>query len=251
MFENDSWHVALPGKIACAISNSVDACVKLSATVTAPPLHKTTLAATCEDDVTGVTCLIEGLPSFIEKHPELDVGSIISDMSQHELIIPVVNRSDQPVTLYAGTNIAEAVDILKEQVCSSEMCNAVGSDVAAGKEDELRSYVERQDHLSVQNKEKLLLLLLEYQDVFLTTDDTLGYCTVYPHTINTGSAPPIKQAARRLPFHRREELQSLLDDMLQQGIITESNSPWAAPVVLVKKKDGSTRLCVDTGNLTT
>ena len=245
VFENDTWHVALPGKIACAISNSVDARVKLSATVTVPPLHKVTLAATCEDDISGVTCLIEGLPSFIEKHPELDVGSIISNMSQHELIIPVVNRSDQPVTLYAGTNIAEAVDIPKEQVCSSEMCNAVGSDVAAGKEDELRSYVERQDHLSVQNKEKLLLLLLDYQDVFLTTDDTLGYCTVYPHTINTGNAPPIKQAARRLPFHRREELQSLLDDMLQQGIITESNSPWAAPVVLVKKKDGSTRLCVD------
>ena len=97
----------------------------------------------------------------------------------------------------------------------------------------------------MKDKAKLLELLLEYQDVFLVADNTLGRCTVYPHTINTGDAVPIKQAARRLPFHRRVALQSLLADMLQQGIITESNSPWAAPVVLVKKKDGSTRLCVD------
>ena len=81
-------------------------------------------------------------------------------------------------------------------------------DETASKEGELRSYVARQDHLSNDDKAKLLELLLEYQDVFLVTDDTLGHCTVYPHTINTGDAAPIKQAARRLPFHRQVDLQS-------------------------------------------
>ena len=54
----------------------------------------------------------------------------------------------------------------------------------------------------------------------------------------------IRQAARRLPPHRREEVQHLLQGMLEKDVIRPSNSPWAAPIVLVKK-DGKTRFCVD------
>nr|VZI49393.1 unnamed protein product [Spirometra erinaceieuropaei] len=50
---------------------------------------------------------------------------------------------------------------------------------------------------------------------------------------------------RRIPFHFREELDKMVENMLQQGIIQPSSSPWAAPVTLVKKKDDSLRLCVD------
>ena len=65
------------------------------------------------------------------------------------------------------------------------------------------------------------------------------------HEIETGSAAPVKQPLRRLPHHRFAVVRNLLDDMVSADIIRESNSPWASPIVLVRKKDGSTRFCVD------
>ena len=50
---------------------------------------------------------------------------------------------------------------------------------------------------------------------------------------------------RRVPPARREEVKKLLKDMLAQDVNQPTNSPWASPVALVRKKDGSTRFCVD------
>lgn len=65
------------------------------------------------------------------------------------------------------------------------------------------------------------------------------------HKIDTGDASPIKQLPRRLPFHQRKEVKLMLDDMETRGIIEPACGPWASPIVLVKKKDGSSRFCVD------
>ncbi|GBL58159.1 Transposon Ty3-I Gag-Pol polyprotein [Araneus ventricosus] len=65
------------------------------------------------------------------------------------------------------------------------------------------------------------------------------------HRINTGDHPPIKQYPRRLPLVRKEEAYHLVKEMVDNGIIEELSGPWASPIVLVKKKDGSTRFCVD------
>ncbi|GBO37793.1 Retrovirus-related Pol polyprotein from transposon 297, partial [Araneus ventricosus] len=65
------------------------------------------------------------------------------------------------------------------------------------------------------------------------------------HRINTGNHPPIKQYPRRLPLAKKEEAEHLVKEMVDNGIIEESSGPWASPIVLVKKKDGSTRFCVD------
>ena len=56
---------------------------------------------------------------------------------------------------------------------------------------------------------------------------------------------PIKQLPHRTPFALRKRTEELIDKMLKEGVIKDSNSPWASPVVLVAKKDGSTRFCVD------
>ena len=71
-----------------------------------------------------------------------------------------------------------------------------------------------------------------------------GMTTIECHYIPT-SGCPVKVPPRRIPVHYREEVQWQLKDMLDQGIIEESSSPWMAPMVFVRKKSGEIRLCVD------
>ena len=73
----------------------------------------------------------------------------------------------------------------------------------------------------------------------------LGTTDLVTHVIDTGNCSPIKQPPRRIPFALRAKVDQLVKDMLGQGVITPSKSPWGSPVVLVAKKDGSTRFCVD------
>ena len=65
------------------------------------------------------------------------------------------------------------------------------------------------------------------------------------HEIHTGHAIPIHQAVHRLSQPRREAAWELLTDMLDKDVIRHFNIPWASPIVLVRKKDGSFRFCVD------
>ena len=63
--------------------------------------------------------------------------------------------------------------------------------------------------------------------------------------IDTGDAPPRRQPVRRTPFAVRTEIARQLREMQSQGVIEPSSRPWASPVVLVRKKDGSLRFCID------
>ena len=63
--------------------------------------------------------------------------------------------------------------------------------------------------------------------------------------IDTGDAPPKKQAARRIPFAARQEIAKQLEEMQKNNVIKPSESPLASPVVLVRKRDGTLRFCVD------
>ncbi|XP_076660385.1 uncharacterized protein LOC143363724 [Halictus rubicundus] len=99
--------------------------------------------------------------------------------------------------------------------------------------------------LSPPRKTAFAKVTHEFQDIFAENPEHVGNCDVVQHRIDTGDCAPIKQAPLRLPFHRRDEVKELLAKMERQGVIEESKSPWSSPIVLVKKKDGSTRFCVD------
>ncbi|UYV61797.1 K02A2.6-like, partial [Cordylochernes scorpioides] len=83
------------------------------------------------------------------------------------------------------------------------------------------------------------------QDAFSTGNGKLGRTDLVQHKIYTGNARPVRQPPRRVPMAKRDEVVGLLHKLKQDGVIEESNSPWSSPVVLVTKKDGSTRFCVD------
>ena len=83
------------------------------------------------------------------------------------------------------------------------------------------------------------------QDVFYEEGKPFGQCPLMEVTINTGDHPPIRQRPYRTPLAKRKVIDDCIDQMLKDGVIEPSNSPWASPVCLVPKKDGTTRFCVD------
>jgi hypothetical protein len=88
-------------------------------------------------------------------------------------------------------------------------------------------------------------IVTEYQDTFVGPDGKVGTTNLVQHTIDTGEAKPIRQPVRRFGFADRDIEDTELEKLLAEGKIIPSRSPWASPIVLVKKKDGSTRLCCD------
>ena len=100
-------------------------------------------------------------------------------------------------------------------------------------------------NLASMQKDKLANLLDEFSDIFSTGPDDLGRTGIVKHQIDTGGHPPIKQPPRRVPMHQQETMRKHVEEMLQHGVVQPSTSPWASPIVLVKKKDGTIRFCVD------
>jgi hypothetical protein len=90
-------------------------------------------------------------------------------------------------------------------------------------------------------------LLADFADVFIGPDrgEQLGPTKIEPHRIDTGMQAPVKQ----WPYCMFKEGHCIVEKecqkMLEKGVIKESNSPWSSPVVLVAKKNGDVRFCVD------
>ena len=100
------------------------------------------------------------------------------------------------------------------------------------------------DSLSFEQRKDLQRLIVEYQDVFSKEDNPISSTSLVEHEIHTTGTPV------RLPFRRQNPIvrdieQQQVKEMLRDEVIRPSTSPWASPVVMVKKKDGSMRFCVD------
>ncbi|BES95719.1 multicellular organismal development [Nesidiocoris tenuis] len=96
-----------------------------------------------------------------------------------------------------------------------------------------------------KESEEFASLLREFSTIFAAKGRPLGRTNVVTHSIDTGTSRPIKQPPRRVPYAQEEHVDQLIQEMLEQDVIEPSNSPWASPVVLIPKKDGSTRFCID------
>ena len=87
---------------------------------------------------------------------------------------------------------------------------------------------------------------LPYTDLFPAPGSTLtGHTDAVEHEIDTGHTSPIRCAPRRMAPSKMKKEEECVADMLTGGQIETSDSPWSSPIVLVTKKDGGTRICVD------
>ena len=128
------------------------------------------------------------------------------------------------------------------------VCTNFSEDKVIPRQKQLRMTVERDwtNHLvSEEEGHKLVQLLESYHDVFCLEAGERGETDLVQLHIDTEGASPRRQPARRVPFAVRQEIARQLQEMQRDGVIQASTSPWASPLVLVRKKDGNLRFCVD------
>jgi len=103
------------------------------------------------------------------------------------------------------------------------------------------------DNLNAAQQAELLSVLKEYEDVFAFTPKNFGCSDVVTFDIKLKEGTtPFAASYHQTPFKLRSYLRAELDEMLEQGLIEPSKSPWASPVVLVPKKEpGTYRLTLD------
>ena len=112
------------------------------------------------------------------------------------------------------------------------------------REEKLRELLVKPD-LPEQEAATLLHFLTSHHDMFSLEEGERGETDLIQMEIDTGDNPPKRQPARRMPFAVRPEVARQLSQMQNAGVIEPSRSPWASPVVLVRKRDGTHRFCVD------
>jgi transposase InsO family protein len=157
------------------------------------------------------------------------------------VLVRVCNTSDQPLSIRANQHVAEAQEV-----------EVLENTATVEGDDELPEHLLglwhsacEQGELNDQVAEQLKSLLKKYSKLFACSDADLGRTTLVQHDIDTGMSPPIRQPPRRVPGGQLVEFEAEIDRMLRAGVIEPGQSPWASPVVLVRKKDGSVRFCVD------
>ena len=188
------------------------------------------------------------LPEVVNIHPFV---SSTTDSGDYLLIIS--NVSSQPVTLNKF-QVLGTVQFCKEKSGFASTkpqfasVNAIseleGYDRSCAHANDLQTDQLKAD-IFMAYEEPLKGLLMEFSDIFAPNNYEIGRTHLIKHSIDTQGHGPIRHRPYRKPFRLQTEMKRHIEDMLKNGIIQPSNSPWAAPVLLVKKSDNTTRFVTD------
>ena len=175
---------------------------------------------------------------FFSQEPGVMVSNSVARLSKNRNIpVMIVNSTNKTYKIKKGCVIAQLEKIEDETMIT------VSEVVKQGKENELETFdeIDAPDKYANQIKD----LLRKNADLFATKDSDLSHTDTTRMNINTGDHSPIKLRPYRTPLNNRKVIDEAIDEMLDAKVIEPSNSPWSFPVVIVDKKDGSKRFCVD------
>ena len=170
------------------------------------------------------------------------VAHTLLNPSLGTLPVRVMNLSSEPQRLHAGTHIA-----MREPVSDVIQSHPEGPREEGGTfPQHVQNLMDAsRDFLGPHERDLAECLLSEFVESFAKSKDDLSITNADQHSITMVSAERVKLGPKRLALAKRHALKCELDRLLRLGVIEPSKSAWASPVVLVTKKDGSLRLCVD------
>jgi hypothetical protein len=163
--------------------------------------------------------------------------------------IRIINVSEESVKLYKHTKLG-----ILEQVEVMEASNTYVRNIkiASGSNDCAQHHmkcmydkIDKIPTLSVEEKNRAKSLLTGYSDIFSISKNDFGLCKALKHEIALKDTTPIQQYARRVPVGLEEKVEEMIGVWETKGVIRPSMSPWSSPLVVIKKKNGDIRICVD------
>lgn len=195
----------------------------------------------------GGDLLLSPTKAFVEKHRALVAHAVVQPRKSSGIPIRIFNPGATPVTLKRGAvagvlQPAEVVGTLAPPPAPSEPGHINSVSVPPHLQ---VLYEESCSILSESDCHKLAHLLQSFGDVFSTGPADLGRTSIVQHDIQTTPGPPVKQPPRRMATDKQLASDQQLQQSLDAGVAQPSNSSWAAPIVVVRKKDKTPRLCVD------
>ena len=185
----------------------------------------------------------------------LEVQSAYATLATGSSRVPVVLRNNTKdwLEIKKGTPIARmvATNLVPRVIntVSAKGPHPVSTLTEAERQDLLLDKLDLSglDDWPTEQAEKARGLLKEYHDIFFLEKQDMGHTKAAEHKIvlKDPDTPPFKEQFRRIPPPQLDEVREHLKLMLDAGVIRPSNSPWCNAVVLVRKKDGSLRFCID------
>ena len=157
-------------------------------------------------------------------------------------VVDAVIVTDDEVPTFT---MSDSMSLTIDSSHGAELCGVSRIDVSD--DDRKRRLLEMLDVSGIPDPnhvEYLKNFLAEYHQAFSIDPGERGETELVQVEVDTGTASPRRQPVRHMPFAVRQEVGKHLNDMQQSGVIQPSSSPWASPVVMVRK-DGSHRFCVD------
>ena len=185
----------------------------------------------------------------------LEVQSAYATLATGSSRVPVVLRNNTKdwLEIKKGTPIARmvAANLVTRVInaVSAKGPHPVSTLTEAEQQDLLLDKLDLSglDAWPTEQAEKARGLLKEYHDIFFLEKQDMGHTKAAEHKIvlKDPDTPPFKERFRRIPPPQLDKVREHLKLMLDAGVIRPSNSPWCNAVVLVRKKDGSLRFCID------
>ena len=160
--------------------------------------------------------------------------------SYSKFSVRVCNITAKPITLFPKNKICQ----LSEVSVIDNLASGLSSPQTSNSPSDLGVKINTET-LTAEQSLRVQQVLGKWKHVFSTGPNDIGCTDTLKHKIILEDPKPFKQPYRKIPPGMYEEVRQHIKDMLEAGVIRESESPWSSNVVLVRKKDGSLRFCID------
>ena len=183
---------------------------------------------------------VHGAPVLVEAEAE-KFFVLLCNNSDEELHI----EQDSPVAYREPCEVlTKSQEVQEPKTQSTKDSKAEKLKVKPVKVEQAFSFAQAAANWDHKYVKQLKRLFAEYRNVW-DHPDIVGRSTKGEHRVDTGDAQPIALPMRRCAWTERDLIHDEVMKMKKQKVVVESESPWSSPPVLVRKKDGTVRFCID------